>query len=244
MSVVTASRPGLVDRWRLLEAWVGTRRSAAALFGLALAVYALESVLLPAYPGRDMARYLQTFVQLGYHTPVYAAVLNTRGPLAALGVGVPLELGGWVAEVWLALLYGLSIVAWARVALVFGARAAVATSVLLLVSPGYVILFHQLASDSLFAAAFAGWAVLLAKAIERPSRGAFAFAGLAMGVLVLIRPANQVLLVLALLPLLLRGAWRARLAWAAAFFIPAVAVVQSWKAFAHLRWQGGPRARL
>ena len=236
MTPLKAVRPRLTARWRSFEGWVGTRSSAAALFVLALAVFALQSLILPAYPGRDMDRYLQTFVQLGYHVPVYPAVLNTRGPLAALGVGVPLEIGAWGAEVWLGLLYALSIVAWGRVALTFGARAAVLASGLLLVSPGYGILFHQLASDSLFAAAFAGWAVLLTRAILRPSVKAFLVVGLSLGVLVLVRPANQVLIVMALLPLFLRAPWRERLAWLAAFFVAAVGVTQAWKALAQLRY--------
>jgi hypothetical protein len=228
--------PRLAARWRSFEGWVGTRSSAGALFVLALAVFALQSLVLPAYPGRDMDRYLQTFVQLGYHVPVYPAVLNSRGPFAALGVGVPLEIGAWAAEVWLGLLYALSIVAWGRVALTFGARAAVLTAGFLLVYPGYGILFHQLASDSLFAAAFAGWAVLLTKAILRPSIKAFLLVGLGMGALVLVRPANQVLIVMALLPLFLRAPWRERLAWLAAFFVAAVGVTQAWKAVAQLRY--------
>ena len=235
MSVVTAGRR-LASRWQSFEAWVGTRSSAAALFVLALAVFALQSVVLPVFPGRDMSRYLQAFVQLGYDVPIYPAVLNTRGPLAALGVGVPLEVGGWAAEVWLGLLYAFSIVAWGRVALAFGPRAAVLTSALLLVYPGYGILFHGLASDALFAAAFAGWAVLLSRAIQRPSVKAFLLVGLGMGVLVLVRPANQVLIVMALLPLLLRAPWRDRLAWVAASFVASVAVTQSWKALAELRY--------
>src|SRR5207249_12209445 len=97
---------------------------------------------------------------------------------------------------------------------------------LLLLYPGYGILFHQLASDSIFAAAFAGWAVLLTRAILRPSVKAFAVVGLGIGVLVLVRPANQVLIVMALLPLLLRARWRERLAWFAACFIAAVCVTQ------------------
>jgi glycosyl transferase family 87/dolichyl-phosphate-mannose-protein mannosyltransferase len=236
VSPLKAGRPRLAARWRSFEGWVGTGRSAAALLVLALAVFALQSLVLPAYPGRDMDRYLQAFVQLGYHVPVYPAVLNSRGPLAALGVGVPLELGAWAAEVWLALLYALSIVAWGRVALTFGARAAVLTTGLLLAYPGYGILFHQLASDSLFAAAFAGWAVLLTRAILRPSIKAFLFVGVGLGVLVLVRPANQVLIVMALLPLVLRAPWRERLAWLAAFFVAAIGVTQSWKAVAELRY--------
>jgi hypothetical protein len=183
-----------------------------------------------------MSRYLQTFVQLGYHVPVYPAVLNTRGPLAALGVGGPLELGGWAAEVWLGLLFALSIVAWARVALTFGPRAALVTSALLLVYPGYGILFHQLASDALFAAAFAGWAVLVARAIQRPSIKTFLFVGVGLGALVLVRPANQVLIVMTLLPLILRAPWRDRLSWFAASFIASVVIAQGWKALAELRY--------
>jgi len=125
------AEPQLAARWRSLESWVGSRTSAVALFVLALAAFALLSIFLPPYPGRDMSRYLETFFQLGYDVPMYPAVLNTRGPLSALGVGVPLEVGGWATEVLLALLYALSIVAWGRVALTFGARAAILTSALL-----------------------------------------------------------------------------------------------------------------
>jgi hypothetical protein len=223
-------------KWRTLEGWVGTRSSAAALFLIALVVFALESAFLPAYPGRDMSRYLQTFFQLGYDVPIYPPVLNTRGPLSAIGVAVPLELGGWAVELWLALLYAFSIVAWSKVALTFGSRAALLTAVLLLVTPGYGILFHQLASDSLFAAAFAAWALVLLRALQQPSRTTFALAGVLLGVLVLVRPANQLLLVMAVLPLVLRAPWRDRLAWAAGFFIAAVVVAQSWKIYADLRW--------
>jgi hypothetical protein len=235
VSVLKAA-PRLALRRRALDEWVGTRESAFALIAAALAVFAVESIFLPAYPGRDMARYLETFFQLGYSVPVYPAVLNTRGPLSALGVGVPLSASGWVAELFLAGLYALSILAWARVALTFGSRAAIAVSAILLIYPGYGILFHQLASDSLFAAGLAGWALLLTRATLRPSVTRFAFAGLALGALVLIRPANQVMLLTAVGPLVLRAPWRERLAWAAALFIPAAGISQAWKVFAHVRW--------
>jgi Dolichyl-phosphate-mannose-protein mannosyltransferase len=236
VSVAPAIRPRLASRWQTFEAWVGTPTSAAALFVLALAVFALQSAVLPVHPGRDMDRYLQAFVQLGYAEPVYPYVIDSRGPLAALGVGVPLSVGGAAAEIWLGLLYAFSIVAWGIVALTFGARAAVLTSGLLLVYPGYGILFHELASDSLFAAGFAGWALLLSKAILRPSIRAFLVTGIAMGLLVLVRPANQVLIVFALFPLLLRAPWGRRLAWASAFFVASAVVTQGWKALEHLRY--------
>jgi Glycosyltransferase family 87 len=223
-------------RWQSFERWVGTRRSAAVLFLVALAAFALQSVVLPAYPGRDMSRYIQAFVQLFYEDPVLPSVINTRGPLSSLGVGIPLELGGWAAEAWLALLYAGSIVAWAALAYTFGARAAIATSALLLVYPGYAILFHELASDALFAAGFAGWSLLLRWAILRPSVRSFLALGAGMGLLVLVRPANQVLIVFVLLPLLLRGSWRERLSWAAAFFVPSAMLTQGWKLLNELRY--------
>jgi Dolichyl-phosphate-mannose-protein mannosyltransferase len=216
--------------------WVGSRGSAFALFALALAVFALGTVFLPVYPGRDMGRYVETYVQLGYHVPILPSVLETRAPFAALGVSVPLQISGWAPTVLLALLYAGSIVAWASVAFLFGPRAALGASAALLLYPGYAILFHQLASDSLFAAGFAGWALLLARAVVRPSIQAFVFAGVAAGVLVLIRPANQIVIVMALTPLLVRAPWRDRLAWLAAFFIADVVVAQSWRVFAHHRY--------
>jgi len=237
VSVAPVTRhPGLAARWQSFEEWVGTRSSAAALFVVALAVFAIQSVVLPVQPGRDMGRYVQAFVQLFYEEPILPSVLNTRGPITALGVGVPLQLGGVAAEIWLGLLYAASIVAWGRVAMTFGARAAVLATVLLLAFPGYGILFHGLASDALFAAAFAGWALLLTRAILKPSVPAFLAVGLGMGVLVLVRPANQALVLFALLPLLLRARWERRLTWAAAFFVASSAVTQGWQALAHLRW--------
>jgi Dolichyl-phosphate-mannose-protein mannosyltransferase len=191
---------------------------------------------MPASPGRDMVRYIQLYLELGSDHPLLPAQISDRGPLAGLAVGVPLQLGGIAPEVWLALLFAASIVVWGAIALTFGARAAIVTSAVLLVYPGYGILFHGLSSDAPFAAGFAGWALLLTRAVRRPSAKAFLVTGLGMGVLVLIRPANVVLIVVALVPFLLRAPWSRRLAWVASFYIGSVAVTQGWKEFAALRY--------
>ena len=191
---------------------------------------------MPVHPGRDMPRYIQGYVQLVHDYVVLPVVVSTRGPLAHLGVSVPLEIGGAAAAAWLALLYAGSIVAWGVVALRFGPRAAILTTGLLLVYPGYGILFHGLASDALFAAAFAGWAVILSRAIWRPSIVAFGAAGLGMGLLVLVRPGNQALIAISLVPLLVRAPWSRRLQWVASFFVASVVVTQGWKAVANWRF--------
>jgi hypothetical protein len=236
MSDIPSTRRRAALTWNTFEAWVGTRSSAVALFAVAGLVFALQSVALPVGPGRDMARYVQAFIQLGYHDPVLTSVADTRGPLASLGVGLPLEVGGTAAEIWLGLLYAASIVAWSAVALHLGQRAAALTAALLLLNPGYAILFHGLSSDSLFAVAFAGWALLLSRAILRPSLATFAVAGLGMGALVLVRPANQLLIVMTLLPFVLRAPWGDRARRAAAFFVSSTVVTQGWKALMTLRY--------
>ncbi len=84
-----------------------------------------------------------------------------------------------------------------------GARAALVAVVVLLLYPGYGILFHELASDAVFAAAFAGWSYLVVCTVLRPSTLRFALVGAGVGLLVLVRPGNQALVVLALVPFVL-----------------------------------------
>ncbi len=95
-----------------------------------------------------------------------------RTPGTPLVAGALLEAGPLVAEIGAAVLYALSILAWCAVARRFGPAAAIATAAALLLYPGYVMLFHQLSSDAVFAAAFALVAWLLARALERTERGA------------------------------------------------------------------------
>ena len=91
----------------------------------------------------------------------------------------------------------------------FGPAAAIATAAALLLYPGYVVLFHQLSSDAVFAAAFALVAWLLARAVERPSVARAVALGAGVAGLVFVRPVAQVLLLLVLVPLLAGTTWRA-----------------------------------
>ena len=120
------------------------------------------------------------------------------------------------------MLYAFSIVAWFRVARRFGSATAIATAAALLVYPGYVLLFHQLASDALFAAAFALVALLLARAFEAPTPGRAAVLGLGVAALVFARPVGQVLLLLGLVPLVAARGWRPRIETGAAFALAAL----------------------
>jgi hypothetical protein len=113
--------------------------------------------------------------------------------------------------------------------------AALVFAVLLLAYPGYVLLFHRLASDSLYAAAFALAALLLARFVERRSPGRAAALGAALALLVLIRPVSQILILLAPLLLLGRGAWRPRIGMLAAFAASAAVPLVAWAGHNALR---------
>jgi len=214
--------------WRACERFAEGPRAAVVLVASALVVYGLVSVALPLAAGRDLARYLLVYAQLFDAHVVYPHAVLTRTPVAPLVAGALADAGPLVAEAGAALLYAVSVLAWCSVARRFGPAAAIATAASLLLYPGYVLLFHQLSSDALFAASFALLAVALARAVEAPSAGRAAALGAAVALVVLVRPVGQVLLLLVLLPLLAASTWRERLRGTAAFALAAALPLLGW----------------
>src|SRR2546426_4960016 len=221
-----------------------TRRGVAVVFLVALAVWWFEALAMPLAQGRDLATYLGGYIQLFQSHPIDLGYVLGRTPGATLLIGGLLQFaGGALAEPVVSVLYAGSIVAWFLTARLFSVRAALLMTVVLLVYPGYAILFHELSSDAIFAAAFAGWSLLVVRALLAPSPIRFAWVGAGVGVLSLIRPGNQVLLVLAVLPLVLRASWRTRLVSTAAFVLPAVVLLGGWALHNGLRYDNYTVAR-
>jgi hypothetical protein len=125
----------------------------------------------------------------------------------------------------------------------FGRIPALFASVLLLVYPGYATLYHQASSDAVFATGLAVWALLLARALDRPSTWRFVAVGAGIAVLVLIRPANQILLPLALVPLLAAVPWRRRLVSSAACMAAAALPLVAWSIHNGVRYDDATVAR-
>jgi len=234
----TALRTRVVPAFQGLERLAGTRRGALVLVGAAGVVYAFESAGWALRPGRDLGVYLRYYVQLGQEHPVFPWSMLTRTPVTPLFSGGLLAAGGGLAaEIVMALLFAGSILAWALVALKSGGRrAAMLVAAALILYPGYGGLFHELSSDAVFAAAFAGWALLLARAFEQPSLPRFAAAGAGVALLALTRPANQVLVLVALAAFLVSGPWRVRAARAAVFAAAAVLPLVAWAGVNDLRY--------
>jgi hypothetical protein len=231
--------------WNRLLAFVPTRSAAVVLFLLALMVFWLEALGWPMAKGRDTWDYLVYYLQLLDADPPFEPLQVFRTPLTPLVLGLPLDVGGiWLLEVVFSVLYGVSIVAWSATALAFGRVPALFASVLLLGYPAYATLFHQASSDAVFATGLALWALLLARIFEAPSTWRFAGLGAGFAALVLVRPANQVLLLpLVLAPLLVPVAWRRRLAWAAACLVAALLPLGAWAVHNGVRYDDTTVAR-
>jgi hypothetical protein len=217
-----------VRGWRALEQFGDGRRAAPSLVAAALCVYALVSVALPLAEGRDLPRYLLVYAQLFDANAVYPHALLGRTPVTPLVAGGLLDLGPLAAEVGAAFLYACSVLAWSATARYFGPAAAIATAAALLLYPGYVLLFHRLSSDTVFAAGFALLALLVARAFERPSGGRAAALGAGVAGLVLVRPVAQMLLLLVFLPLLTGSTWRSRVRGTVALGLAATVPLVGW----------------
>jgi hypothetical protein len=230
--------------WRRLVAFVPTRRATVTLFVLALVVYAIAALGWPMAKGRDTWDYLAYYLQLFDRDPPLSGLQLFRTPLTPIVVGLPLDIGGiWALEAVFAVLYGVAIVAWTATALTFGRIPALFSAALLLVYPAYATLYHQASSDAVFATGLALWALLLARTLARPSGWRFAAAGAGMALLVLIRPANQILLPLALVPLIVPVRWRRRFAWSGACLAGALVLIGAWAVHNGIRYDDTTVAR-
>jgi hypothetical protein len=194
--------------------------------------------------GRDLDEYLLAYVQLLDRHVLLPWSMLFRTPVTPLLAGLSLDVwDGRFAEPLMAILYAGSIVCWARAARYFGVWVAIAVSAFLLVYQGYALMFHELSSEPVFAAAFAAWALLVVRAVFAPSAGRFAAAGLGVAVLALVRPGNAVLLAFAFVPLVVAGGWRARLERSGAFVLAAVLPLLAWSVHNGVRFDSWGLAR-
>ena len=203
-------RNRLTHAWHRLEAFSEQRVAAVALVGIALAEYAFVSIAFPLAAGRDLGTYLRASFELRADEVVLPQALLMRAPVTGVVAEALLALGPVAAEVAMATLFALAVLCWWRVGRAVGVAPGIVVAALVLAYPGYVLLFHRLASDALYAAAFALVALLTARLVESHTPGRAAAVGLGLALLVLIRPVSLVLVLLALALLLAREGWRPR----------------------------------
>jgi hypothetical protein len=232
------------DAWRFLRSLAGRPSGVVVLALAAAAVYAVEEVGWPMARGRDMWDYLLYYLSLPDGHPVFGDLMVFRTPVTPVVLGVPFQLGGADALVPVfGTLFVVSVVAWAAAAATFGRGIAVVVALLLLVYTGYAGLFHQASSDAIFAAGFALWSLAVARTLRRPTFRRFAWLGVGIAVLTLTRPASQVLLVAAALPLLVPWPWKPRLTAAVVLVAAAVLPLAAWAGSNWARYDDATIAR-
>ena len=214
---------------RRVEELADRRLGAVVLFVAGLALYGFRAIGWPLVSGRDLDEYLYGYVQFFDWEPALPWSMLFRTPVPGLVDGSMLDLaGGFFAEPLMAVLYAGSVVAWAAAARAFGPWAAAVVGVALLAYPAYGLMFHEVSSEPLFAAAFALWGLLLVRAAQLPSPRRFALVGAGLALLALVRPGNAVLLAFVVFPLALPGAGRERLLRAGAFLAAALLPLMAW----------------
>jgi hypothetical protein len=228
-------RGGLARGWKALEGFFERPVASFAVVGVALAVSAVVVLAFPLAAGRDLGTYIRASFELRQTEVVLPYALLARAPVTGILSEALLEVGPLAAEAGMALLYALSILCWWRVARRMGTAAGIALVAVLLAYPGYALLFHRLASDALYAAAFALGALLTARFVELRTPGRAAAIGAGLALLVLVRPVSQILVLLVPLLLLGRGAWRPRVGALAALAAAAVLPLAAWAGHNALR---------
>ena len=217
--------------WGRATELAGTGQGAAILVAASLIVFVIQSLGWPTAPGRDLEAYLAVYVDFWHTDAVFPWEMLARVPVAPVVVGGLLDTGSaFLVEAVSALLFAGSILLYAKTALLFGRGPAVLVGAALVLYPGYGVVFHELASEIVFASGFSVWVAVVVRAALSPSVRWFAAAGVATALIALTRPANQVFLVVAVLPLLLPGSWRARVGRTAAFAGVAIALLGAWAA--------------
>ena len=223
--------------WRRVEPLIATKRAAVGLLVVALVVYWLESFGWPFERGRDTWDYMTYYLSLfDAHTP-FPEVMLTRTPVTPLALGIPLSVGGVTAlEVTMALLYALSVLAWSLAALSYSKLSALLVAIVLLASPGFALSFHEPSSDAVASFMFALFALGVVRTGFLPGAVRFAALGGVAALVTLTRPAYGGLVVGALIPVCLRGAWRSRLAWGGAYLGMFLTLLASWALLNDVRY--------
>ena len=213
MATAAATAPAPASlRDRLTATALVSWRGALLLLAVALLSYAIQAAAWPLERGRDSWDYWLYFLELLDTDPPFSALMPFRTPVTPIVVGAPMALGGAaLTEVVIGLVYAASIVGWAWAVAPLGRRVAVAMALVMLVNVPYAGLFHEVSSDFVFAALFAGFAGIVVRACANPSRGRLVALGGGVAALTLCRPTGQVAVVACVLvPLLARRTWRAR----------------------------------
>jgi hypothetical protein len=178
------------------------------------------------------------YLEMDAGEPVFPQLMLFRTPLAPLLFGTPLDLGGpGAAEAVMGICYVSSILAVYSVGSFWSRGIGLGAALALLLYPAYAALYHEVSSDGPFAFGIAIWAAFITATAASPTSWRFAAHGVAVFLLVMIRPSAVIFLPLfAAFPFLLRAPMRVRLRNAGAFLATAVVLLLGWSIYNGVRY--------
>ena len=204
-------------------------RPAVFLVAAASAVFVIQALAWPLTEGRAGEFELLYFLDFWNRDPVFPGLM-TKTPVPGLFFGFLLERGGaFGTELAVGACFVAAVYFVYRSGAIWSVPIGIAAAGATLLHVSYGGLFHKLDSDGLFAVAFAAWLYYSLKHADEHSVAVYFVHGLFVALLVMIRPANEVLVLFAVYPLLAgRQRLRRRLRYAAAFVAPVALLVGGW----------------
>jgi hypothetical protein len=189
---------------------MATAPAVRALLPAAALVFIIHAAAWPLSLGRTGGFQFLYYFDFQNRELLYPALIGYP-PLSAFLFSWLLEtFGGYTTECVLAAGFIATIWFTYRAGAVWGANTGLATAIALLFHASYGSLFHRIDSDVVFAVGFAAWMCYALRHAGVDSVRVYAIHGLAVALLTLTRPANQVLLAFAVFPLLLGSRLRTR----------------------------------
>lgn len=213
-------------------------RDALICFCLALATQAVYRVAWPPERGRDFVTYTMYYVEFWRSDLRLPFIMNFRTPLAPFFIGGLAELGGLRAvSVGLSICYASAAASTYLLGAFWNRQTGWLSALAVLAYPAYGALFHEIASDAVFAAAFIVWTAMICWTTSRQTPRWYATHAVAVVVLTLIRPSSLCFLVFVAFPWLIDALpTRIRVRCAATFAATAGVLLAAWCSYHAVRF--------
>ncbi len=209
--------------WIVLLSWI-------AFLGYGLA--------WPTHPGRDFENYIYYYADFFTAKPAYPMLMAYRTPVAPFFIGTLYTIGKTSFVVFgFGVLYCASIVATKSLASILSKRIGTIAAVALLLYPPYGALFHEVASDSVFAALLIIWLAVAARGTASGNIKLLGIGSFFLGLLILTRPSAQILIAASGIFLVVtRWPWKQRFTALTATTAPALLMLIGWSAHNFIRY--------
>lgn len=213
-------------------------RDIAVLFAAAALIYLVQARAWPLQPGRDFLRFLNYYVEMWRGNPVNHMLMAYRTPIVPLYVGLVNAVGGPILlEVTQGVLFCLSVVFTFAIGCHWDRRIGYVGAAALAFYPPYGGLYHRVDSAAVFACAFLGWVTFVFATYRSSKIEIYFWHGVAVFLLILVRPSSQVLLAFSVVPLVSSHLpIRRRLVCAGVFLATTMAFTLLWSTHNYVRY--------